>query len=198
MLGRTNYVMNLLLVHRYVVNVPGCIVECGVWRGGVIAGIADVLGANREYYLFDSFEGLPPAKEIDGRAANSWQADKSSPGYYNNCTASEEEARGVMNLSAAVRYTLVKGWFEETLLRFKPPCPIALLRLDADWYDSTRLCLENLYPYLADDGLIIVDDYGPWDGCARAVHEFLCRQSRAGGRVPRLRQFLNRVYYVVR
>lgn len=198
MLGRVNYVMNLLLVHRYVVNLPGCVVECGVWRGGVSAGIADVLGSNREYFLFDSFEGLPRAKEIDGKAAKRWQANTTSPGYYDNCTASEEVAQRTMNRSAAAHFTLVKGWFEQTLPKFVPPSPIALLRLDADWYESTRLCLERLYPYIADHGLVIIDDYGPWDGCARAVHEFLCRQSQNGSaRVPRLQQFLNRVYYLV-
>ena len=198
-LGPATYVMNLLLAQHYVANVPGCVIECGVWRGGVSAGIADVLGSDREYFLFDSFEGLPPAQDIDGRAAKNWQANTTSPGYYDNCTASEEEARRAMHLSAAARFTLVKGWFEKTLSTFEPPSPIALLRLDADWYESTRLCLERLYPYVADDGLVIIDDYGPWDGCARAVHEFLyCQSQNGSGKVPRLRQFCNRVYYFVR
>jgi O-methyltransferase len=134
-----------------------------------------VLGPHRAYFLFDSFQGLPPAKEIDGQAAIAWQTKVDSPTYYNNCTASEIEARTAMQMSKAVQYSVVRGWFEETLPHFKPPCPIALLRLDGDWYDSTRLCLEHLSPYLARKGIIIVDDYHTWDGCARAVHEFLAK-----------------------
>jgi O-methyltransferase len=198
-LNRSTYVINLLLAQRYALNVSGCVVECGVWRGGMTAGLADVLGPDREYFLFDSFEGLPPVQDIDGQAAKNWQADTANPGYHDNCTASEEEARRAMSLSAAAHFTLIKGWFEKTLPDFKPPSPIALLRLDADWYESTRLCLDRLYHYVTDGGLVIIDDYGYWDGCARAVHEFLCNQSENGsGKVPRLRQFYNRVYYFVR
>jgi O-methyltransferase len=174
MIPRRIYINNLVLAHQ-LRNVDGCVVECGVWRGGMIAGIAEVLGPSRRYFLFDSFQGLPPAKEIDGQAAIAWQTKVDSPIYYNNCTASEMEARTAMQMSKAVQYSIVRGWFEETLPHFKPPCPIALLRLDGDWYDSTRLCLEHLSPYLARNGIIIVDDYYFWDGCARAVHEFLAK-----------------------
>ena len=174
MIQRGIYITNLVLAHR-LRNVDGCVVECGVWRGGMIAGIGEVLGPNREYFLFDSFQGLPPAKEIDGEAAITWQTKVDSPTYYNNCTASEMEARTAMQMSKAVQYSIMRGWFEETLPHFKPPCPIALLRLDGDWYDSTRLCLEHLSPYLARNGIIIVDDYYFWNGCARAVHEFLAK-----------------------
>lgn len=68
MITADDYVENLRLA-RWVGQVRGSIIECGTWRGGMIAGIADVLGRDRRYYLFDSFEGLPPAKEIDGAAA---------------------------------------------------------------------------------------------------------------------------------
>jgi O-methyltransferase len=174
MIPRRIYITNLVLAHQ-LRNVNGCVVECGVWRGGMIAGIAQVLGPHRAYFLFDSFQGLPPAKEIDGQAAIAWQTKVDSPTYYNNCTASEMEARTAMRMSKAVQYSIVRGWFEETLPHFKPPCPIALLRLDGDWYDSTRLCLEHLSPFLARNGIIIVDDYYTWDGCAKAVHEFLAK-----------------------
>src|SRR5437879_4892585 len=66
------YTGNLVLAQR-VKAIPGAVVECGTWRGGMIAGIADVLGSKRRYFLFDSYEGLPPAKEIDGQAALAWQ-----------------------------------------------------------------------------------------------------------------------------
>jgi O-methyltransferase len=163
------YTANLRLASR-VKSVPGSIVECGTWRGGMIAGIADVLGPSRHYCLFDSFEGLPPAREIDGVAALAWQKNTSSPGYYNNCRASEQEARQVMSMSRATNYTLVKGWFNETLPRADLG-PIALLRMDADWYDSSKAILDNLAACVVPGGLILVDDYYTWEGCTRAVNE---------------------------
>ena len=191
------YVDNLELCARFAAK-PGCVVECGVWRGGMSAGMAEVLGANRQYFLFDSFEGLPPAREdLDGKAAIAWQSDTGSPNYYNNCSAAEEEARTAMKLSGATSFSLVKGWFNETVPGFVPPCEIAVLRLDGDWYDSTRVCLENLYPHVAPGGVVIVDDYYIWDGCARAVNEFVAGLASPNS-VPRLHQFRDRTAYLVK
>src|SRR5688572_8565156 len=92
MIPRPTYNTNLRLANR-VRQLPGCVVECGVWRGGMSAGIATVLGPGRDYFLFDSFEGLPAVKEIDGQAARDWQQNTTSPGYYDNCSASPEFAR---------------------------------------------------------------------------------------------------------
>src|SRR6187399_2470340 len=92
MIESDTYAGNLSLASK-VTGVSGCVVECGVWRGGMSAGLATILGADRNYFLFDSFEGLPPAKEIDGDAALNWQLNKESPNYYDNCTAGEEYAR---------------------------------------------------------------------------------------------------------
>ena len=78
-----------------------------------------------------------------------------------------------MELVGAQRFELISGWFDQTLPQFKPPEPIALLRLDADWYESTMTCLNHLFDYVATDGLIIFDDYYTWDGCSRALHDFL-------------------------
>jgi hypothetical protein len=162
----------------------------------MIAGFADVLGPDRKYFLFDSFEGLPPAVEIDGPAALRWQADTQSPGYHDNCKAPADDARTAMSLSAAAHFSLLKGWFNETIPPFKASERIALLRLDADWYESTLVCLKYLYPQVAPGGVVIIDDYEPWDGCARAVHEFLFMH--ASGGVPRIRQYGNAVYYLVK
>jgi O-methyltransferase len=170
------YLENLLLAER-VRDVPGCIVECGVWRGGMIAGMATVLGPDRDYFLFDSFEGLPPAKEIDGEAALRWQKKTDSPEYYDNCTAPIESAREAMALAGAPSYQVLKGWFSESLPAFRLNSPIALLRLDADWYDSTIICLETLFDRVSTGGLIILDDYFSWDGCSRALHDFLSSRS---------------------
>ena len=176
MIPRHSYVENLTLAAR-VAHIPGCVVECGVWRGGMIAGVASILGPSRRYYLCDSFEGLPPVKPIDGAAAARWQQDTTSPHYHDNCTAGEEYAIQAMALAGIGSPTLVKGWFDQSLPSLRLEQPIALLRLDGDWYDSTMACLQSLYDQVSPGGLIIIDDYYTWDGCSRAVHDFLSRRS---------------------
>ena len=176
MIEERTYVSNLLLAER-VAHVDGCIVECGVWRGGMSAGLSQVLGSNREYILFDSFEGLPPATPIDGTDALDWQRNVDDATYHNNCTADETWATRAMVFAGAQSFQLVKGWFHMTLPSYHPPQPIALLRLDADWYESTMLCLQALFDHVAVGGLLIVDDYNTWDGCSRAVHQFLSNRS---------------------
>ncbi|MEW6250627.1 MAG: TylF/MycF/NovP-related O-methyltransferase [Planctomycetota bacterium] len=175
MIPPATYVANLRVAAKCR-GVPGCVVECGVWRGGMIAGIAEVLGPGRQYHLFDSFAGLPPAGERDGPAARAWQADRGLWWNFDNCTAPPDYAERAMRLAGARRFALHPGWFEDTLRSFAPAEPIALLRLDGDWYESTLTCMNALYPHLAHGGLIIVDDYYVWDGCCRAVHAFLAER----------------------
>ncbi|MFC0514582.1 TylF/MycF/NovP-related O-methyltransferase [Mucilaginibacter angelicae] len=165
------YIANLELVLK-AAGITGDIYECGVWKGGMIAGIAELLGNKRKYYLFDSFEGLPEAKEIDGMAAIGWQQNKDAPAYFDNCSAAEDQAIKVMNLTHT-DYTIVKGWFSQSLPLHKATGPIAVLRLDGDWYESTLDCLTFLFPMVSYGGMIIIDDYYAWDGCARAVHDYL-------------------------
>jgi O-methyltransferase len=186
MVRGANYISNLRIAAQ-VKNIAGVVVECGTWRGGMIAGIADVLGGKRRYYLFDSFEGLPPAQKIDGTDALAWQADTSGLKYYNNCTASEEEAREVMSKSPAVDYRIIKGWFNSTLSEMDSSEEIALLRMDADWYDSTKCILDHFGDRVVPGGIIIVDDYYTWEGCTIAVNEYAAahkwriQQSRYAG-----------------
>lgn len=165
---------NMLIVDERR-HVQGCVIECGVWRGGMSAGIAEVLGPDRQYFLFDSFEGLPTPTAQDGEAAKQWQRDTQSPTYYDNCRAEIGFAEQAMRLSGAPHFKLIKGWFDQTLPDFSPPCPIAILRLDGDWYESTLVALETLFKHLAPNGIVIIDDYYAWDGCSRAVHDFLSR-----------------------
>jgi O-methyltransferase len=176
MIPRGTYVTNLELADRFS-SVSGSIVECGTWKGGMIAGIAKLLGRERHYCLFDSFEGLPPAKEIDGPAALEWQADTESPTYWENCRASEEDAKRAMALAGG-QAVIVKGWFQETLSRATFPDGIAILRLDADWYQSTFDILHNLFHQVTSGGVVIIDDYYTWDGCSRAVHDYLSQHKR--------------------
>ena len=177
MIGSQAYACNLELAIN-VGNIEGSVVECGTWKGGMIAGIAETLGNSRDYYLYDSFEGLPPAKEVDGESAIRWQNDISSERYFNNCTARIEDAKEAMNLSKAHKVHVVKGWFHETLANHPLSQSIAVLRLDGDWYESTMTCFDHLFPLVAKGGIIIVDDYYTWDGCSRAVHDYLSKHSR--------------------
>jgi O-methyltransferase len=191
MISRLDYVLNLQLAGT-VSAVDGAVVECGVWRGGMIAGIAEVLGGSREYVLCDSFQGLPEAQSIDGHAALQWQSDTDGPTYHDNCIAAEREARAAMALSPARRVQVVAGWFEKTLPTVRVDGGIALLRLDGDWYESTMACLDALYDRVVPGGLVIIDDYYTWDGCARAVHDFLSRR----GVSARIQQWANAICYL--
>jgi O-methyltransferase len=164
-------------------NQEGVIVECGTWKGG--ASIAMLLAQKHFFgkvikpvYLLDSFEGLPEAKVIDGPLANRWQENKESPQYFNNCASSQAEVEAALISFGFVpgEYFLIKGWFDQTTPMLKEKLQtdkIALLRLDGDWYESTRVCLENLMPLVTHGGTVIIDDYYAWDGCAVAVNEYL-------------------------
>ena len=187
------YMKDLALAKRFE-RVAGAVVECGTWRGGMIAGLAMTLGKNRDYFLFDSFEGLPPAKEIDGASAMEWQADTTSGRYFDNCRAEMAHAEAAMKLAGVSSYTITKGWFSDTLPAYDPRNTIAILRLDGDWYDSTMDCLTNLYQHVVQGGVVIIDDYHTWDGCTRAVHDFISRN-----KLPvRISQYDNAVCYWVK
>lgn len=177
MIPASAYVSNLVLV-KEVAQVPGAVVECGTWKGGMIAGIAKMLGKEREYFLFDSFEGLPPVQPIDGSAARQWQSNTDDPGYHDNCTASEADAFAAMAIAAVPRVRIAKGWFENTLPVAEFPTGIAILRMDADWYSSTMQVLESLFPAVNVGGLILIDDYYTWEGCSKAVHDYLSKNQR--------------------
>jgi O-methyltransferase len=169
-----------LLIASACRAIPGCVVECGVWRGGMIAGLAEILGPTRHYYLFDSFDGMPQAKDIDGPAALAWQAaqcDKRSPSYLDNARADIDFVEAAMKNTRCPHYEINKGWFHETLPSFSPVENIAVLHIDGDWFDSIATCLEHLYRHMAPGGIIIVDDYYLFDGCSRAVHSFLSRNN---------------------
>lgn len=174
-------------------DVPGIVVECGVWQGGMSAALATVLGPDRTYYLFDSFEGLPAPKELDGAEAKEWSEGKAMS-FYNNCRAEEQTAAEAMRLAGVQKPNLVKGWFDQTLPHFHPKEPIAILRLDGDWYDSTMCCLTNLYDKVASGGVVIIDDYHVWEGCTRAVHDFMSQRKL---KEP-IRQFDNVLAYIVK
>ena len=162
-------------------GVPGCFVECGVWRGGSAALMALAVcksGESRDLHLFDSFEGLPEPTEDDGAAAIAYSGGRVSGVLksLDKCIASLDEVRELLLDDIGFdpsRVHFHKGWFQNTVPFVSPNLgPIALLRLDGDWYESTKCCLEQLYDLVVPGGFVILDDYGYWEGCRRASDEF--------------------------
>ena len=147
-------------------GVPGAIVECGVFKGGAAAVMARETG-RRDVYLFDSFEGLPAPGPEDGDIARR----QFEPGW---CASTESDVAQAFAAAGAptAGLHLVKGWFADTFPRTDVPA-IALLHVDADWYDSVRLCLETWFDRIVPGGFLVLDDYARWEGCTRATDEFL-------------------------
>lgn len=162
-------------VEQVIANeVPGDLIETGIWKGGLTVLMRGILKAHdvtdRLVWAADSFEGLPKPDPRHTLADAIW--------YHlfeplDGLRISYEFVQGVFEkydlLDDQVRF--LRGWFADTL----PAAPIdrlALMRLDGDWYDSTRLALEVLYPKLSPGGFIIIDDYGLPFGCRRAVDEY--------------------------
>lgn len=170
---------------RYLVRhgIEGSVVECGVWRGGSMMAVAKTLrrlsAPARKLYLFDTFEGMPAPGEKDRSntgdlAKDEFEKRRRSEDSSDWCYSSLDEVRANVRSTgypdAAV--TLVKGKVEETLPGGYDGGPIALLRLDTDWYESTRHELQHLYPRLVPGGVLIIDDYGHWEGARLACDEY--------------------------
>lgn len=164
-------------------RMEGCFVECGVARGGcsaLMAIVANECRNGRKVWLFDSFEGLPEPTSEDTyeepilHKPKDKSASLVSPGY---CLGTYEEVEKLLfsklHLSKNNVF-MVKGWFQDTLPKHKDEIGgISLLRVDADWYESTKCCLENLYDNVIAGGYIIIDDYRSVVGSKKAVDEFL-------------------------
>jgi O-methyltransferase len=162
-------------------NIPGCFVECGVWKGGSSAIMALAIKdarQKRHLHLFDSFEGLPEPTDKDGESAIAYSQGRNQGKLVtiNQCRASLDEVRFLMLDNIKADNGLVHfhvGWFQNTIPATANQLgPIALLRLDGDWYDSTKICLEHLYPLVSPGGIIILDDYNCWEGCRKATDEY--------------------------
>lgn len=179
MIPRMPFTANLRIAHHALQNQPPdmAIVECGTWRGGMSAALIEIGGPNRDYHFFDSFEGLPPASEKDGQRAMQWSKETEPDVFNNNCSASLEEFEQVIARANPnyERTHIHKGWFENTVPKLK--VPIRVLRLDGDWYESTMVCLDNLWDCVVENGVVLLDDYSYWEGCRRAVHDFLSRRN---------------------
>lgn len=171
MIHRYKYIDNLSLC-RSCAGIPGDIVECGTWRGGMSGGMAQVLPGRRSV-LFDSFQGLPAAGHHDGSTAHQWIEDGKL------LEAPKAAAEKSMQRSGSTDYEIIEGWFTDSVpLYASEKRSICLLRLDGDWYESTLTCLQYLFPLVSDGGIVIFDDYGHWEGCTRAVHHYLATNDR--------------------
>lgn len=170
----------LIQAVRYISanRIEGSIVECGVWKGGSMAAVARTLlqvhDTERDLYLFDTFEGMsePTGNDIDYEGHNACDVMRKNPGY--KCAdAPLESVRKVLYETGYPKDNIhfVQGKVEETIPG-RAPQRIALLRLDTDWYESTKHELTHLFPRLADSGVIIIDDYGHWRGSRQACDEY--------------------------
>jgi O-methyltransferase len=172
---------------RYVVenDIPGAIVECGVWRGGSMMTAALTLlehgETTRDLYLFDTFTGMvePGAADVShsgAAAVDRWQAMRNGE----QSTWSVASLDGVRDAMQGTGYDathihLVAGRVEDTLPEAAPE-QVSVLRLDTNWYASTRHELIHLYPRLSAGGVLLLDDYGHWQGARQAIDEYLSEQ----------------------
>lgn len=168
------------IAHVEKQRVPGAIVECGVWRGGSMMAAALALlqlgSTCRQLYLFDTFAGMPPPADVDrdwrGRPAREQLDD-----FHVAAHCDLETTRAALGLAHYPweKIIFIAGRVEETLPA-EAPEQIAVLRLDTDWFESTYHELDTLYPRLADGGILIIDDYGHWQGARRAVDDYFARR----------------------
>lgn len=176
---------------EYIVKnkIPGSLAECGVWKGGSCMLIAKALMlfgvSDRKIYLYDTYEGMPePTKEDvvswNGRSVlEKWEEDKSgNKDNFGSWAVGLEEVKANV-LGTAYHedmFIFIPGDVALTL-KDKKPDKISLLRLDTDWYASTAKELETLYPLLSERGVLIIDDYGHFDGARKAVDEYFENRS---------------------
>jgi O-methyltransferase len=166
-------------------KIPGDIVECGVWKGGSMMVVAKTLlelgVSNRDLHLFDTYEGMSEPTNIDrsrtGETASELlsTADKETSWVWANSPL-EEVKRNVLGCGYPSQHlTFIQGKVEDTLPKSAPE-RISLLRLDTDWYESTYHELVHLYPRLSNGGILIIDDYGDWQGARKAVDQYFQEQ----------------------
>lgn len=177
--------VNTLKSCKYVVenDISGDFVECGVWRGGngiLAKKLFERMGSDKKVWMFDTFEGMTAPTQFDVVASNKSLAEvkykKTKKDTHSEWAyASLEDVKrncesSAVNLSSI---KFVKGDVCKTLAKKSNlPKEISILRLDTDWYESTKAELESLYPILSKRGVLIVDDYGYWEGSRKAVDEY--------------------------
>jgi O-methyltransferase len=166
-------------------RIPGAIVECGVWKGGSMMAVAETLQAqkdtSRELFLYDTFEGMSEPGEMD----KTWSGDPAS-NLLNSDANKEKNLVWAYSTIETVRQGMSTTRYPESKIKYVQgkventipatlPSGIALLRLDTDWYESTKHELQHLFPLLQKGGVLILDDYGHWQGARKAVDEYFAR-----------------------
>lgn len=177
-------IFSLIESVRYVVKnkIPGDIVECGVWRGGSMMATAKTLlelnYQEKELYLFDTFEGMTKPEKIDVSnseldATKEFDNTKINSDSSNWCRATIDDVKSnLYNIGYdKSKIHFIKGKVEDTLPADEPKS-ISILRLDTDWYQSTKHELIHLFPKISKGGVLIIDDYGFWQGARKAVDEY--------------------------
>jgi len=175
-----NRLQAIAIAVRYINSnsIGGDFVECGVWAGGSIAAAAklDTKPESRKYWLYDTFEGMTrPTIEDSELALIEWETKVNADGTSEWCRANQDQVmKNLIEVGVDTnKCVFVVGDVTETLLiDSNLPESIALLRLDTDWYKSTKIELETLYSRLSPGGVLIIDDYGDWEGSRRATEEF--------------------------
>ena len=182
---RPERVVALIRAVEYVqaARIPGAIVECGVWKGGSMMAVALTLRRlgclERDLWLYDTFEGMPRpiAEDVDYKGEKAeplfeeWRRGEDSSSWcFSPLAEVEQNVSGTAYPRERLRF--VKGKVEDTVPG-ELPDRIALLRLDTDWYESTKHELVHMYPRLAPGGVLVLDDYGYWRGARKAVDEFV-------------------------
>ncbi|MDI9364742.1 MAG: TylF/MycF/NovP-related O-methyltransferase [Flavobacterium sp.] len=170
-------------------NIKGDIVECGVWKGGSMMAVAKTLmelnERHRNLYLYDTYEGMSAPTEVD-KTQNDTEAhillNKNLNKEKNNVWAYasfETVKKGMKSTNYPDdKIIYIKGKVEDTIPNIIPE-KIAILRLDTDWYESTKHELIHLFPRLQKGGILILDDYGYWQGARKAVDEYFAEQNNS-------------------
>ncbi|MEG4949690.1 TylF/MycF/NovP-related O-methyltransferase [Microcoleus sp. F8-A4] len=165
---------------NYVLDreIPGDIIECGVWRGGSALLAALIMKArnvsDRQLYLYDTFQGMPTPTEfdVDKYGRTGFEMMEQYGDDIGWCYASLEDVQAAFSVhNFDFKIHFVQGDVIETLERIKPET-ISVLRLDTDWYESTAVEFQLLYPRLSTGGVLIVDDYGCWAGSRKATDDY--------------------------
>lgn len=179
-------IKTLLDAVEYINNykIEGDYVECGTWKGGSVMGMLlkqlDYGSVNKDIWIFDTFSGMSNPLEIDKDCNDQNAVDLLSNSdmlisHVWAYSSFEETSKNILSTGyPSEKIHFIKGMVEETVPN---TCveKISLLRLDTDWYESTKIELEYLFPKLVSGGILIIDDYGHWKGCKQAVDEYFAK-----------------------
>jgi O-methyltransferase len=183
------YLLSQAILNVKEKKLEGDFVECGVWRGGNILFyklLNDFYGLNKTIFAYDTFEGMNTPEDIDidytgNSAKKELLRNKKSEHIRNiHCLSTINSVKkNILQHSKLENINFIIGAVEKSLLLEKNlPKKISILRLDTDWYASTKIELEILYPRLVQGGVLIIDDYGHWQGARKAVDEYFFNKKK--------------------